>query len=65
MIECLEARQDQFDALDKRVSQFQAEALAKIGIDSKQFSNMTERMMAEMLEKARSRYSSKVTTDQT
>ena len=66
MIERLEARRNRFAALDKRVSQFQAEAIAKIGgIDSKQFSKMMEQAMAEILEEARSRYSSKVAKDQT
>ena len=64
MIERLEVRRDRFTALDQRVSQFQSQALAKIGFDPEQFGTMTEQAMGEMLEEARSRYSSKLTKGQ-
>jgi hypothetical protein len=64
MIEHLEACRGRFEALDQRVSQFETQALAKIGFDPEQLRTMAEKKMAEMLEEARSRYGSKLTEGQ-
>lgn len=64
MIEFLESRRDRFISVDERVSQFQVQALAKIGIDPERFDAMTDHELSKMLEMARSRYSSKLAKDQ-
>jgi hypothetical protein len=58
MIEDLEARRDRFDALEQRVSDFKNQAFSKLGFDPQYLEKKSEQIMDEMLEQAKSSYSS-------
>jgi protein involved in temperature-dependent protein secretion len=60
MIQDLEARRVRFMELDQRVSDLVDKVYEKAGIDAARMKKMTQGFMAEMLDEARSRYSSPV-----